>query len=318
LVLATLFLGSFAATRAYGDGAVAASAEIAPAPPASEQELVSRLRTHAVSSDDFARSVFYTWTSPDQVAALRSSHALLVATSQSSLHPSPYLRLLAELRRSGQPGHELAQLLLEHSQLQGRRYAWISPFATVLGLGERTYGEALIEVVLRPEAIIGRLARAPKGDSPFRFVDLSGNPIPESQVMAHPERLAAIYHLRPQNPQEPTDFVPFREYILCNEAMVLSWSVGTEAIRARLAAETALLRALRPYFAALPQREVYRSAFPAWSLVTADAPLLVQWRAALAFDNRKYRPLTDNLDHIIAGLSRYDATPPQMIQNVAR
>lgn len=288
------------------------------APPLSEAELGDRLRAHIVSTDDFARRVFYTWTSPAQVAALRSSQTLLVATAHASGRPSPFLRLLSELQEQHQAGHELAALLLHHPQLQRRRYAWTSPFATVLGLGERTYGEALIEVVLRPEAVIGRLARPTKQGAAFSFVDLRGNPVPASEVLAHPERLAAIFHLRPSGPQEPTDFVPFREYILCNEDMVQSWSVGTRDIRARLDQELALLRALRPAFSTLPPKEVARSAAMAWDGVPATAPLVMQWRAALAFDNRKYRPLPANLEQIIAGLSRYDATPPELAHQAAR
>jgi hypothetical protein len=295
-----------------------APAQRAAQAPDLEQKLGERLSAHIVRSDEFARSVFYTWTSPEQVEALRSSHALLVATAGSSGRASPFVRLLSELKKPPQAGHELAELLLSHPQLIRRRYAWTSPFATVLGLGERSYGEALIEVVLRPEAIIGRLSRPPPGGQPFAFADLQGRPVPASEVLAHPERLAAIYHLRPPGPQEPSDFVPFREYILCNEAMVLSWSVGTDAIRARLDSERELLRELGPHFAKLPPSETSRSAVAAWSQVPADAPLSQKWRAALAFDNRRYRPLAKNLEQIIAGLSRYNATPPALIQNTAQ
>lgn len=315
---AGLLLWPIALAAAYGAAAANVPAAAVLAPSLAAEELGLRLRAHQVSTDDFARRVFYTWTSPAQVAALRSSHTLLWATAQSSGRPSPFLRLLSELRSPRQAGHELAALLLDHPLLQRRRYAWSSPFATVLGLGERTYGEALIEVVLRPEAIIGRLSRPRRQGPPLAFVDLRGNPVPDSEVLAHPERLAAIFHVRPPDPQEPTDFVPFREYILCNESMVLSWSVGTDALRARLDAEAALLRALRSHFSTLTQKEYAASAYPSWSGVAADAPLVAQWRAALAFDNRKYRPLPGNLDLIIAGLARYDPTLPALTYQAAR
>lgn len=322
-----------AAPRAvYAAPEAPASARVAPA--ATAAELAARLRAHQVSTDDFARSVFYTWTTPVQIEALRSSRTLLVATAQSTGRPSPFLRLLQEIKDKDSPndGRELAALLLDHPQLQRRRYAWTSPFATVLGLGERTYGEALIEVVLRPESIIGRVMRpaqrAKRQSSPstspnlpssaFTFVDLHGNPVAASEVLAHPERLAAIFHVRPPSPQEPSDFVPFREYILCNEAMVKAWSVGTPAIRERLLAETSLLQALRSHFAALPRAESATSAVAAWSGVAAAAPLAAQWRAALAFDNRRYRPLPGNLEQIAAGLTRYDSTQPPISYQAAR
>lgn len=305
---------------ASAEGPSAAAAASAPGSVGTRTaaELGAALRAHQVGTDDYARSVFYTWTSPAQVEALRSSHTLLVATAQSTGRPSPFLRLLSELNSPQKPGHELAALLLDHPLLQRRRYAWTSPFATVMGLGERTYGEALIEVVLRPEAIIGRLVQPQRQGTPLTFVDLRGNPVAASEVLAHPERLAAIFHHRPPAAQEPTDFVPFREYILCNETMVKQWSVGTPAIRDRIAAEAALLRELRSHFAALSAKEAAKSAVPAWAGVAAAAPLFLQWRAALAFDNRKYRPLPSNIDQIVAALGRYDPTPPMLSYQAAR
>lgn len=305
----TLVLALFTAGTGIDTGRLAraqSGPSAGPATPPSAAELGQRLRAHAVTADDFARSVFYTWTSPEQVAALRSSKTLLVATAQVGGRPSPFLRFLTERVKQRQPGHELAAVLSQHPQLQRRRYAWTSPFATVLGLGERSYGAALIQLVLRPQALIGRLD--PQRAEPFFFVDLRGTPVALAEVLKTPERIAAIYHVRPPRPQEPTDFVPFREYILCNEAMIQSWEVDTDAIRARLASEVALLQALRPHFAGLAEKEAARSAVPAWAGVAAEAPLAAQWRAALAFDNRKYRPRPANLDQIVAGLLRYQAT----------
>lgn len=295
--------------------ALARSASAAGSPGAAaalaEDELVARLRPHVVTHEDFARSVFYTWTTPEQIAALRSSKTLLVARANPISRNSPFLRGLAERVQRHQSGDKIAALLLEHPALDRRRYAWTSPFATVLGLGERTYGTALIKVVLRPEAVLARFD--PERSPPFIFVDLQGKPVPEAAVLAAPERLGAVYHVRTRG---PSDFVPFREYILCNEAMVLSFAVATDDLRERLAAEAALLRSLRGAFAKLPRGEPAKSAVPAWPQLPATASLLASWRGALAFDNRKYRPLPANLDKIIAALAAYEGSGDPLVHTV--
>ncbi len=265
--------------------------------------LAARLRTHVVTHDDFVRSVFYTWTSAEQIAALRSSKTLLVARATPQTRNSPFLRGLNDRVQHHQVGEKIAALLLAHPALDRRRYAWTSPFATVLGLGERSYGSSLVKVVLRPEAVLVRYD--PENQPPFVFVDMRGKAVAESDVLAAPERLGAIYHVRTRG---PSDFVPFREYILCNEAMVLSFSIATSDIRARLAEETALLRALRSAFANLPPAEAKKSAMPSWPKLTDASALLQLWRAALAFDNRKYRPLPEHFDKMIAALAAYDGS----------
>lgn len=269
-------------------------------------DVIARLHSHVVTHKDFARSVFYTWTSPEQVATLRSTKTLLVSTANSGRgRASPFIRMLRDLVQKRQPGHEVASLLLDHPALEKRRYAWTSPYATVLGLGERTYGTELIQVKLLPSARIVRFD--PDAAIPFVFVDLRGNPVQYTDGIATPERIGAIYHVRTRG---PSDFLPFREFILCSEAMVQSFSVATDEIRARVGEEKALLNALRPHFVALPAADALRSVVPAWSGISDDAPLLRQWQAATAFDNRKYRAQAKNLDKIIAGLDAYGGSGP--------
>lgn len=301
-IAALLLLGAVGPALAQGGGEKVAAVAPGPSAPGA-LELAARLRPHVVTHDDFARSVFYTWTSAEQIAALRSTKTLLVARAATNVRNSPFLRGLTERVQRHQAGEKVAALLLQHPALDRRRYAWTSPFATVLGLGERSYGSALIKVGLRPEAVIVRFD--PESSAPFVFVDLHGQAVPESAVLAAPERLGAIYHVRTRG---PSDFVPFREYILCNEGMILSFAVATADIRARLAAESELLRSLRPAFAQLRPAESAKSAVPAWVKLPAEATLLATWRAALAFDNRKYRPQPAHVDKILAALAAYDGS----------
>jgi hypothetical protein len=265
-----------------------------------------RLRALAVTDDDFARRVLYTWTTPDSIAELRATHRLLVATASSGAFVSPFNSALAwQAGFATGEQREIAGLLVTRPELVRRRYAWPAPFATVLGLGAHGYGTALIRIELRRDAWIGRFE--PQAREPFSFVDTRGRSISNALVLAHPERIAAIFHVRPGARVESR----FREYVVCNEAMVASWSVATPEIRVELDAELALLEDLRPPVSALEPGEVSGPAAPAWA--HAPASTVARWRAALAFDNDHYRPTAPHLDAIAAALRAYDASGPALV-----
>jgi hypothetical protein len=244
--------------------------------------LEARLGALAVTDDDYARPVLYTWTTPASIRDLRASHVLLVATARSGGFTSPFNRALRRTAARKGKGRAIAILLATHPALIHRRYAWPSPFATVLGVGRRTYGNALIRIELRPEAWIGRYE--PSSPDPFAFVDARGRPVATDDVLAAPERIGAIFHVR----LERGIPVPFREYIVCNAGMVASWSIATPAIRAELDAEIALLTELGTVVAA-------------WSRAQRD-----RWDRAVAFYNERYRPEPARLDAIVAALRAYD------------
>jgi hypothetical protein len=250
--------------------------------------LAARLRVHAVTDRDFARRVFYTWTTPKQIEALRASKKLLVATAYQGFGPSRFILDLEGLVHKRAPGFETARTILMHPQLARRRYAWPSPFATRRGLALRGYGDALIRVVLKPGA---HLARFDPG-APWVIVDTDGKRVDALD----PSKLAAVFHVR----YAQTATAPFREYVLCNEDQVESWSVGTEDIKTELAAEKTLL-------ADLAKESIVMT--PAWPEVTTDS-LGALWHASLAFDNERYTATPENMVATAKSLEAYDPTPP--------
>jgi hypothetical protein len=280
----------------------------APAPvPAAAPTLATRLRALAVSDDDFYRRVLYTWTTPEAVTGVRATRQLLVATASSGTFVSPFNRVLAKLATAKGATGALAGLLATHPALVRRRYAWPTPFATVMGVGPRTYGNALIRIELRPQAWIARFD--PNAVEPFAIVDAAGARVDPAAVLAEPERLAAIFHVRTEAAQS----VRFREYVVCSAAMVASWSVATPAIRDELASEVELIRALRDWIDILPADETVLPASRAWARVpTSDDPATL-WRAALAFDNRRYRLRKRQLDALLAALAAYDPAGPPLV-----
>jgi len=262
---------------------------VAPAP---EIALETRLAGLAVTDDDFYRSVLYSWTTPANIAALRNTRRPLSAGATTGGFVSPFLRALALVATRSGPGRDVARMLITHPVLLRRRYAWPHPFATVLGVGDRTYGTALIRIELRPEAWIGRFD--PAAAEPFTFRDASGATIAIADVISHPERIGAMFHVRTELA------VPFREYVVCSAAMIASWSVATPEIRAELAAELSTIAAV-----ARVAGTTYASASPAWARGDT-AGWLGRWHTALAFDNPRYRATPAALATLAAALDAYD------------
>lgn len=264
-----------------------------PAPPVAST-VDTRLAALAVTDDDFYRSTLYTWTTPAAASTVRTTHTLLVATTTSGGFVSPFNRALGVLAVTARPGADIARVLRDDPRLSRRRYAWPAPFATMLGIGPRTYGNALIRIELRGDAWIGRFS--PTDPTPFTFVDAGGDRIANADVVAAPERIAAIFHVRAEAA------VPYREYVVCNPAMIASWSIATPAIRAEVDAERALVSEL----GALDIPHAGSPAVTAWSTKATALTTLARWHATLAFDNARYRPLPAALARLAKTLAAYD------------
>ena len=278
------------------------------APRAAGLDVVVGLAARGVFHDNFARGTLYTWTTAAQVLALRERPLLLVAEASAGTGQSPYLRALAAIVAARGPGHALAAILLEHPALRRRRYAWTSPFATTMGLGPVRYGDALVRVELDPRALLLRFC--PGDPEPFMVVDMRGQAVPLAELSADPQRLGAVYHVR----DGARDEVPFREYVLCNEAMIAAWSVATSEIRAQVDADIEMLTALAAGpLAALPDAALHSSPTPTWVRARAGATPIDHWHASLAFANARYQPSAHNLAEIVAALRGYDGTGAPLI-----
>ncbi len=261
---------------------------------------IELLAEHVVHHDDFARAELYSWTTEEQVVALRETRRLLVADPSTGGRASPFNLALMEIEQDGSTTAQLAALLLDHPDLRRRRYAWTSPFATTLGLGSRRYGDRLIRIELDPRAILARFE--PRAATPFSLIDMQGRSVTIDEVLAEPLRLAALYHVQ----DTPEAVIPYREYVVCSEAMITAWSIATPEIRARVEHEIELLDQLaRGSLASLPHAAVTESAAPDWRRASAAPTPLELWHASLAFDNLRYRPTPPQLETIRVALEEY-------------
>lgn len=222
----------------------------------------------------FARRTLYTWTTSEQVEELRRTKVLL-SREESPEHGASYFEQYIHMLASTHGPAEAIAKLLDSTGYAKSRFAWIAPWATREGIGDEVYGEQLIRIDLAADAIVLALA-----GTAFTAHDLSDAPIDLAIALAHPERIAAVYF----------DSGSFREYIVCNESMIASYTVGTDEIRDVALAEAAALEALADKIA-----------------TTIPPDLAADYQRALALPNPSYNLTTQNLQRIamhLRGLPR--------------
>jgi hypothetical protein len=268
-----------------------------------DSDLAAAIEQRIVTDDDFARDDLYSWTTADNVFALRRDREILVATASSGDGPTPFNRALKTVAKRKDQHGAIAKLLLGHETLQRRRYAWTSPFGTAKPRGKRSYGHHLIRIRLRKEGWTGHFE--PGKRKPFHFVNADGDAVALAEVIGNPERIAAIFHTR----RPPAIPEGFREYVLCNQGMILGWSIGTEEILERVHQESVLLRRLASE-APKARKDAYRQWSKRDRLVHTN--LARRYQATLAFDIRHYRVRAKKLLRVAEALEAYTAIGPAL------
>jgi hypothetical protein len=303
-VSTTALLAAFCAAQAGCGGSAEAPSRpggvipATPAPPDQDATLVKWLDLQTVHGDATGRRVLYTWTNAVQVEEAARTGTLLFKKDGDGKQS------IFDASVAAQAWGVVAQLVaLEPFAL--RRFAWVNPWATSRGFGAERYGDRLVRVVLKKGAVIGRLT--PDGGS---TVDVDGEVVPDYELIKHPERLAAVYHVGFTDPNKPE--TAFREFVLVNESQIEEWSVATPAIRERLELDAAMLhraaRALggvRIRDASIWAREVGEGP---WRTGARSDDAQRRFEASLAFVSDPYRPLPPAVELIAKGL---EALPPQ-------
>lgn len=272
--------------------AAACSARHEPAPgpaaiaPASDPAAVTAaLARDGVFHDRFGRRSLYTWTTADQIDELARTRRLL-SREESPANGAAYGDQV--LFALAQRGDDIAKLLYSAGFAKAR-HAWPAPWATRAGWPGESYGDRLIQIVLRRDAIIVGLSTAV---GVFGAQTSGGDDVPLAEVRAHPERIAAIYFVsdatRSPAPTVPRPTATFREYVVCNESMIETWAAGTPAIAHELGQAAATLDALVRYLRArtLPTHVAIPGA---WARAAPPAGPEAAYAGALAFDSPHYR-----------------------------
>lgn len=257
-------------------GALGASARVA-ATDGAEGWLARALAARALTHEGFAGTEVFSWTSATQAAALAEGQALLSARADDGATRGPYQRALDELAIAPDPEDAaLARVLTGHPALSARRYAWTTPYGTVLPRGRRSYGPVLLRIELDGDAWHARFA---PGERPaFRVRDGAGREVPRAAVLAAPHCLATVLHVRPDDPHGG-----YREIVV--HGAVARWSMGTPEIAARLADDQRVLAAL-----ARGLRSTRAPSMPAAWSAPLGADLATRFAQTMPFDTSRHRP----------------------------
>ncbi|MFN3202069.1 MAG: hypothetical protein ACE366_26925 [Bradymonadia bacterium] len=239
-------------------GAGAAVAAL-PAEAASPAKL---LEDQVVLSANPTTRVLYTWTTKEQIFALRHGAPLLERARSPRHGLSRFDRALRATTKDQQ--HPLHAHLLSDGYMS-RRFAWAQPWGTLLGWGEETYGDQLIRIELKPEALV---ASVQTGDRPRRWLTHPhGQPTPRPSAAEDVGKIGAVFHIHEggrycgpsthklvgtmmvrEAPAECVEVGTFgsesrfyREYILFDPAQIARWSYGDRQCRAALRADIELV-----------------------------------------------------------------------------
>jgi hypothetical protein len=266
------------------------------APPADPSPL---LAAYKVTNADYARRVLYTWTTVEQINELLRTRVLLSRSDSQQYGRSFYDRSM-ELRWLA--GDKIAGLLRAPAFAKSR-FGWPAAWATKLGWPGETYGGELIEVTLKPNAWIAMYRTSTQT---WEVRDLQGEIVASAELLKRPDRIAAVHFVHDSvTPPPATGAIvlapvsgdgraAYREYVLCNESMIESWSVGTDRVATEITAGADVVEAAAKYFEARPpppQRDDRWNAHVAllvWSGLVQATAAKELYETALAFPNPNY------------------------------
>lgn len=253
------------------------------------------LAAHVVTLGRFARAELWSWTSAETAKKLVEEGPPLLRVR---IHPRPPDASFYDVHVRETADLEL-RALLTSEPFSRTRYAWPNPWGAALGVEDERYGDRLIRVVLRDDAVVARFVPREVGHLPvvelpeWTFETMAGATVPREWVLANPTRLAAVLHVR--SARAGSTFVGYREYVLVNESTVQRFELGTPRVRLELANATRLVQRLLesgavpavgaddgPFLSAVVQR--------GWLRGEAEG-VEARWFLTLPFPRPRYRDL---------------------------
>jgi len=266
-------------------------------PPAAEVERA--WAALGVRHDRPARRVLYTWTTPEQALRLRQGKALLVKGAADGDGMSVYFeKLWASYNQ-----RPWSRMLMNPPFYQVR-YAWPHAWATRLGGDVKPYGSVLVQIKLKPEAIFAVLGSGPRE----AFYDGENRKLSDAEARKQAGKIGAVLHVQ----AEPEGSVSFREYVVCNEAMVDEWSIDTDEINGKIKVEAEALGLLARHVQGRPgwqaplsplERDRWRPrAADAWEGAGGPGGIEPLYDAALAFANERHDPAEATVEALLASM----------------
>jgi hypothetical protein len=259
------------------------------------------------SSEVGQQRVFYSWTTAEQVAELRAGGDLFSRSERPGMGRGLLFdELAARAESSAGTDGELADILVNQTFAKAR-FAWTNPWSTLLGFPGESYGDQLLQLVLKPEAWIAYL-----DEEGLRVYDATNEFVPLQTVLASPERVGAIYHVSNEGARDSPycgtfsqGSVAFREFALGNLQMIAGWSLATPEISERLQSDLTALRAFESDLAcqrAPDQSEWADDVACLWAVPPYGRYSLENYNAALGLPSELYWPSPENIAALIAAV----------------
>ncbi len=283
-----------------------------------DNSLHAALAPDIVLNASVARRVLYSWTTPEQVEQLRARPALLTRWT-SPTHGASYVDVF--LRRLADRGEEVARVLRE-PVFRRARFGWVSSWPTIRGWEGETYGNKLIRITLRPDAVVVLLW---SGSADPQIIDMSGARLDPLQIQQYRTRIAAVFftHLTNTGSSFESPLMgrdapagAYRDYMLVNEKMIEQWEVDTpeciaEVVRSRHVARLLLANVARigtpipgyPFGAAhsIAWIRNYPAVVGSPALYD-DSTLARQYDTALSILSTRYAPSSANFTALVEAL----------------
>jgi hypothetical protein len=229
--------------------------------PLNDSSFCRLMDKYSVFNDRFIVNDLYTWTTKEQVEEIRKNKNVLIKSSSEKYGKANYDIVLEEKKKQG---NEIATLLL-NSLYAKKRFAWPHPWATVRGYPGENYGDQLLKISFKSDAIVGRFITS-NADAPFHFYDMKGKSLSIDYVKQNFDRLAYVYFVNERKTSKKMLYYrgtmrrrstriinsegpfPYREYVICNQEMIREVSVGTDAIKQKLKYDIDFLEFLKINF----------------------------------------------------------------------
>src|SRR6478609_1161590 len=256
-----------------------------------------------------ARRQLFSWTTPEQAAALRQDRILFSRSERPGLGPGYAFEVIRQIGKYASAS-EQAQLaaILAGALFEKARYAWPEPWATRMGWPGEDYGNELLRIVLKPEAWVVLVK-----SGTLSVYDLQNAPVSLAEALASPGRIGAIFYQKDAYAGGPNCDGSFafgsngyREFIVGNLAMVEEWSLGTQQIRDHLAENIAQLSAFLERIRSCPVRSSALSwnltVACDWDRLVAEPSELFAYEQALAIPSDNYLAVPERIAAMIETL----------------
>ena len=284
-------------------------------PKVAEQEvLIDALREHRVRAGAPPPAVVYTWTTAAQIDELRKTPKLLTRSVSKQHGPDYFQRVLHAFAKGGD---ELA-IILTDARFKKARFGWYRAWPTLLGYPKESYGEHLVRVTLRKEALFAELSRS---TGALGLVTLDGRAMSTSQARFSVDRIAGVIFTNDvhagQRAAPVLEASPsvYREIVLMNEAMIESWEIGTPAVKDEI--HDGLKVARRLAEAAKRDGEsidtaAWIGALPRAFIGKHDDTWRGHFAEAMSLSSELYVPNAENLARLVERLGAVPADPPMV------